>query len=143
MPVAAVADGTGAAVAGGETLESPADRGWPRGYKMPSGAQVVLYQPQVASWDDRKHMVAYTAEMSKQKSGKPVELTIARKNEIVEQIRRAENVPRPTELAHRAIHSPDGFEWGYAGSGPADLAFSILLSEIGEPPTFTGWFQTD
>ncbi len=23
-------------------------------------------------------------------------------------------------------HSPDGFEWGYSGSGPADLALSIL-----------------
>ena len=24
-------------------------------------------------------------------------------------------------------HSPDGFEWGYNGSGPAQLALSILL----------------
>lgn len=23
-------------------------------------------------------------------------------------------------------HSPDGFEWGYGGSGPADLALNIL-----------------
>lgn len=23
-------------------------------------------------------------------------------------------------------HSPDGFEWGYLGSGPADLALNIL-----------------
>ena len=23
-------------------------------------------------------------------------------------------------------HSPDGFEWGYGGSGPAQLAFAIL-----------------
>ena len=23
-------------------------------------------------------------------------------------------------------HSPDGFEWGYAGSGPAQLAFALL-----------------
>jgi len=23
-------------------------------------------------------------------------------------------------------HSPDGFEWGYAGSGPADLALNIV-----------------
>ena len=29
-------------------------------------------------------------------------------------------------LRHVAWHSPDGFEWGYAGSGPADLALSIL-----------------
>lgn len=25
-------------------------------------------------------------------------------------------------------HSPGGFEWGYAGSGPADLALNILLA---------------
>lgn len=24
-------------------------------------------------------------------------------------------------------HSPDGFEWGYAGSGPAQLALALLL----------------
>lgn len=24
-------------------------------------------------------------------------------------------------------HSPEGFEWGYGGSGPADLALNILL----------------
>jgi hypothetical protein len=29
-------------------------------------------------------------------------------------------------LQHREIHSPDGFQWGYGGSGPADLAYSIL-----------------
>ncbi len=31
------------------------------------------------------------------------------------------NVPRL--VIH---HSPDGFEWGYGGSGPADLALNIL-----------------
>lgn len=25
-------------------------------------------------------------------------------------------------------HSPKGFEWGYGGSGPADLALNILLA---------------
>ena len=61
--------------------------------------------------------------------------TIARKNAIVEQLRAAENLPRPTELIHRGLHSLDGFEWGHRGAGPADLAYSILLTEIGEPPT--------
>lgn len=28
-------------------------------------------------------------------------------------------------------HSPDGFSWGYAGSGPAQLAFAILLEVVG------------
>lgn len=30
-------------------------------------------------------------------------------------------------------HSPDGFSWGYSGSGPAQLALAILL-EAGLPP---------
>ena len=30
-------------------------------------------------------------------------------------------------LKHVVLHSPDGFEWGYLGSGPADLALSILV----------------
>jgi len=28
-------------------------------------------------------------------------------------------------------HSPTGFEWGYLGSGPAQLAFAILLDHFG------------
>jgi hypothetical protein len=29
-------------------------------------------------------------------------------------------------------HSPDGFNWGYAGSGPAQLAFALLVDVLGE-----------
>ena len=29
-------------------------------------------------------------------------------------------------LKHIVRHSPDGFQWGYGGSGPSDLALSIL-----------------
>jgi len=29
-------------------------------------------------------------------------------------------------LRHIEKHSPDGFQWGYGGSGPSDLALSIL-----------------
>lgn len=29
-------------------------------------------------------------------------------------------------------HSPDGFEWGYGGSGPAQLALAILLDYTGD-----------
>ncbi len=29
-------------------------------------------------------------------------------------------------LPHVCRHSPDGFNWGYGGSGPSDLALSIL-----------------
>jgi len=37
-------------------------------------------------------------------------------------------------LTHISYHSPDGFEWGYAGSGPADLALAILADYFEEPP---------
>jgi len=29
-------------------------------------------------------------------------------------------------------HSPTGFEWGYGGSGPAQLAFEILFDVFGD-----------
>lgn len=38
-------------------------------------------------------------------------------------------------LRHVVHHSPTGFEWGYSGSGPADLALSILADYYGEKPT--------
>lgn len=34
------------------------------------------------------------------------------------------------KLFHKVYHSPDGFEWGYGGSGPADLALSILYDYL-------------
>jgi len=33
---------------------------------------------------------------------------------------------KPYDLVNVGNHSPDGFNWGYGGSGPADLALSIL-----------------
>ena len=44
-----------------QAQEQPADRGWPRGYKTPSGAQIVVYQPQVATWENQTRMVALAA----------------------------------------------------------------------------------
>ena len=34
--------------------------------------------------------------------------------------------PKPSQRLRN--HSPDGFAWGYAGSGPAQLALAILLA---------------
>ncbi len=34
-------------------------------------------------------------------------------------------------LEHIERHSPDGFQWGYGGSGPADTALSILTDCLG------------
>ena len=39
----------------------PIDGGWPRAYSTESGGGVVVYQPQVASWDKQKRMVAFSA----------------------------------------------------------------------------------
>jgi hypothetical protein len=38
-------------------------------------------------------------------------------------------------LTHVIVHSPDGFETGYGGSGPADLALSILADHFHERQT--------
>jgi len=34
-------------------------------------------------------------------------------------------------LPRIVCHSPDGFNWGYGGSGPADTALSILVDCVG------------
>jgi hypothetical protein len=46
---------------GSVVAQQAQDRGWPRGYNLPSEAQIVLFQPQIASWDDQKHLVALAA----------------------------------------------------------------------------------
>lgn len=39
--------------------------------------------------------------------------------------------PLSPAVSQRAFnHSPDGFNWGYSGSGPAQLALSLLLLAI-------------
>lgn len=39
-------------------------------------------------------------------------------------------------------HSPDGFEWGYGGSGPAQLALALLLDATnGNSITALGYYQ--
>jgi len=37
------------------------DGGWPRVYTLASGGSILVYQPQVATWDQQKHMVAFSA----------------------------------------------------------------------------------
>ena len=37
--------------------------------------------------------------------------------------------PVPSQKYHN--HSPDGFNWGYSGSGPAQLALAIMLKLTG------------
>lgn len=40
-----------------------------------------------------------------------------------------------TLLRHHIYHSPTGFCWGYGGSGPSDLAKSILWDYLGKEPS--------
>jgi len=37
------------------------DGGWPRSLTTASGAALVVYQPQISTWVDQKHVVAYSA----------------------------------------------------------------------------------
>jgi len=43
-----------------------------------------------------------------------------------------ENGKNLNPLTHVVMHSPTGFEYGYGGSGPSDLALSILVDYFGE-----------
>lgn len=47
-----------------------------------------------------------------------------------------------TNVPHLAVrHSPDGFEWGYEGSGPADLAMNIVEAFVREMPEVRSGIQ--
>jgi len=37
------------------------DPGWPRNYKLPNGGSVVIYQPQIQSWEEQKKIVMWSA----------------------------------------------------------------------------------
>lgn len=39
-------------------------------------------------------------------------------------------------------HSPDGFEWGYGGSGPAQLALAILADHFGNDSKALAVYQS-
>ena len=38
-------------------------------------------------------------------------------------------------------HSPTGFEWGYGGSGPAQLALAILADHLGNDEQALNFYQ--
>jgi len=43
-----------------------------------------------------------------------------------------EDGQEPYKLRHMIVHSPSGMSWGFHGSGPADLALSLLADYLGE-----------
>jgi len=73
-----------------------------------------------------KHLV----EKEREKQEQDIPLTSDPDGDII--CTRDENGRVITNIPHLFIrHSPDGFEWGYGGSGPADLALNILSGIIG------------
>src|SRR6187551_1380000 len=44
-----------------QSLQQAADGGWPRGYSLSNEAQIMIFQPQVSSWENQKHMIALAA----------------------------------------------------------------------------------
>ena len=38
-------------------------------------------------------------------------------------------------------HSPDGFSWGFAGSGPAQLSLALLADALGDDEKAQKWYQ--
>ena len=47
--------------AAGEASDVDVDLGWPRGYETSSGGKIVVYQPQVSSWEGQTRMTALAA----------------------------------------------------------------------------------
>jgi hypothetical protein len=47
----------------------PVDGGWPRMYSLPSGGTILMYQPQIASWDRQAHLVGFSAVSYRPKTG--------------------------------------------------------------------------
>ena len=49
------------AAAAAPVTDADVDGGWPRDYTTPAGAALRVFQPQIATWDGQKQMVAYSA----------------------------------------------------------------------------------
>jgi hypothetical protein len=58
-----------AATPASASAAQPADGGWPRSYKTASGGDIILYQPQVASWENQKRITLYAAVSYTAKAG--------------------------------------------------------------------------
>ena len=47
----------------------------------------------------------------------------------------------PGESQKFRNHSPDGFDWGYGGSGPSQLALAVMLEYIKDPAVALKLYQ--
>ena len=68
-PPATAAPAAAAAAAQPGTAALPVDGGWPRAYSLPSQGSILVYQPQIASWDKQAHVVAFSAVSYRSKAG--------------------------------------------------------------------------
>jgi hypothetical protein len=48
---------------------------------------------------------------------------------------------KPGRSQKLRTHSPDGFEWGYGGSGPAQRALAVMLEVLGDEETALQLYQ--
>ena len=62
-----------------------------------------------------------------------------RQVEVVEGSVSADLSPEPSQDV--VNHSPDGFNWGYSGSGPAQLALGLLLDVTGDREIASRYYQ--
>lgn len=69
----------------------------------------------------------YYAERTSQGGGQPVFKKLLPDGEPTELS------PVPSQKLYN--HSPDGFQWGFGGSGPAQLALALLLDATTDPDT--------
>ena len=60
LVIGLVAQGAQEAAAG-EASDADVDLGWPRGYETPGGGEIVVYQPQLTSWENQTQLVALSA----------------------------------------------------------------------------------
>jgi hypothetical protein len=51
------------------------------------------------------------------------------------------NVLSPKKSQALVNHSPNGFNWGYSGSGPAQLALALILHATGETYLARRYYQ--
>jgi len=80
-------------------------------------------------------MKSYRGRLTKDKIGGQI-IIVAVPGEIVVNTLKHKQY----HLPHIVRHSPDGFNWGYSGSGPADTALSILTDCLG-PETANVYYQ--
>ena len=105
--------------ANGVTVTPPADGGWPRAYATPSGGKIVIYQPQVASWDEQRHVVAYAAVSYETKGAtKPALGSV--KIEADTKVAVSERLVNFSDVQDHRVQLPDAAQGADAGGGGRD-----------------------